>query len=160
MAQRARLGSSVPILLKIAPDLEDRQLAGIAAVCSAAGIDGVIVSNTTISRPPVRSPHARQSGGLSGQPLFTLSTRKLARMYQLTGGKLPLIGVGGIDSAETAWQKIRAGASLIQLYTGLVYEGPSLIREICNGLARHVREAGLSSITEAVGTGAMDWLAD
>jgi dihydroorotate dehydrogenase len=95
---------------------------------------------------------------LSGAPLFELSTRKLARLYQLTSGRLPLIGVGGVSCAETAWQKLRAGASLIQLYSALVYEGPSLARTICAGLAERLAASAKKSISEITGTGVSDWL--
>ncbi len=157
---RRALGSSVPLLLKIAPDLDEADMADIAKVCLQGSFEGLIVSNTTIERPPLRSPHKTQSGGLSGRPLFSLSTRQLARMHQLTRGKIPLIGAGGIDSVETAWRKICAGASLLQLYSGLVYEGPGLVRAINKGLARKLKENNMTSITEATGSGVLEWLAE
>jgi dihydroorotate dehydrogenase len=147
-----------PLLLKIAPDLSDQELADIAELSLANGIDGLIVSNTTLSRPSLKSPHAAEQGGLSGRPLFELSTRKLARLHRLTNGKLPLIGVGGVSSAETAWQKIRAGASLVQLYTALLYDGPSLVADITEGLAERLRASGKKAIGEITGTGVSDWL--
>ncbi len=147
-----------PLLLKIAPDLSAEELVDVAEVCLASRIDGVIVSNTTISRPAsLRSPHRGETGGLSGEPLFELSTRALAAMYRLVGHKLPLIGVGGVTTAAHAWQKIRAGASLVQLYSGLVYEGPGVVADICEGLAMRVRIAGKRSLTEAVGEGVSQW---
>jgi dihydroorotate dehydrogenase len=147
-----------PLLLKIAPDLSNEELAHIAELSLANGIDGLIISNTTLSRPSLRSPHASEQGGLSGRPLFELSTRKLAQLYHLTGGRLPLIGVGGVSSAETAWQKIRAGASLVQLYTALIYEGPSLVADIVEGLAQRLKASGKNSLREITGTGVADWL--
>jgi dihydroorotate dehydrogenase len=121
-------------------------------------IDGVIVSNTTLYRPALKSAHAAEAGGLSGAPLFELSTRKLARFYKAVSGRLPLIGVGGVSSAETAWQKLRAGASLLQLYTALVYEGPGLIGAIHSGLAQRLTASGKTSLSEITGSGVADWL--
>ncbi len=146
-----------PLLLKIAPDLIDEELEDIAEVVLASAIDGVIVSNTTIARPPLKSSHKEEAGGLSGEPLFVPATRMLARFYQATGGKIPLVGVGGINSTETAWEKFRAGASLIQLYTGLVFEGPGLPARIKQGLATRLRLEKHSSITEITGSGVKDW---
>ena len=140
-----------PILLKIAPDLSEGELEQVAMACLDGPVDGVIISNTTISRAALRSHHAREAGGLSGKPLFSLATRRLARFYLLTGGRLPLIGVGGIDDAETAWMKIRAGASLLQLYSALVYKGPALIDEILSGLSSRLGKAGYGAVEEAVG---------
>ena len=116
-----------PLLLKIAPDLDDPSLADITEVAiKSAALDGLIISNTTLSRAGLKSRHAGEVGGLSGRPLFERSTRILARIHRLTDGKLPLIGVGGIASPADAWSKIRAGASLLQLYSALVYQGPEL----------------------------------
>jgi dihydroorotate dehydrogenase len=155
---RRTLPHPKPLLLKIAPDLADEELGAIAELSLANGIDGLIVSNTTLARPALKSRYAGEPGGLSGKPLFELSTRRLARLYQITGGRLPLVGVGGISSAETAWQKIRAGASLIQLYTGLIYRGPSLVTEITTGLADRLRASGRARIQDMTGTGVADWL--
>jgi dihydroorotate dehydrogenase len=157
---RARLARRVPLLVKIAPDLDREDLAGIAEVCRAGGIDGIIISNTTVSRPPLRSAHAGEAGGLSGRPLFDLSTRVLAETYRLVEGRIPLVGVGGIDSAEAAWTKITAGASLVQLYTALAFEGPALVTAIRHGLSRRLDERKLSSIAQAVGTDAEAWPLD
>ncbi len=151
---RAELARPVPLLVKIAPDLDQDALADIVEVCLAHGIDGIIVSNTTVSRPPLRSAHASEAGGLSGRPLFDLSTRTLAETYRLVGGRIPLIGVGGIDSAEAAWAKITAGASLVQLYTALAFEGPELVMAIRRGLSRRLDENKMNSIAQAVGTNA------
>lgn len=125
--------TKTPMLLKIAPDLAEADLKDVAEVCIGA-VDGVIVSNTTLSRPRLKSRFAKEAGGLSGAPLFELSTRCLAAFHQMTDGKLPLIGVGGIVSAESARAKFKAGASLVQIYSSLVYRGPALVREICAAL--------------------------
>jgi len=155
---RHKLTSPKPLLLKIAPDLCDGEIEDIADIALDRAIDGIIVSNTTVSRPLLKSRHASHPGGLSGAPLFELSTRRLARLYQLTAGRIPLIGTGGVSSADTAWQKFRAGASLIQLYSALVYEGPSIAKVVCTGLAERLRTTGKKSITEITGTGVSDWL--
>jgi dihydroorotate dehydrogenase len=135
----ARRGAK-PMLLKIAPDLAPDDLADVAAACGQGGVDGVIISNTTLSRPALKSRHAQEVGGLSGAPLFDLSTRCLADFHQMTGGKIPLIGVGGISDAASAVAKLKAGASLIQLYSALIYQGPALIRDICAGLENDVQK--------------------
>lgn len=142
-----------PLLVKIAPDVTTEERADIAAVALATGIDGIVVSNTTVARPPgLRSPQASEAGGLSGPPLFGPSTALLADMYRLTKGELPLIGVGGVASAEDAYAKIRAGASLVQVYTALVFAGPALLGEIKTGLTALLRRDGFASVAEAVGT--------
>ncbi|GGE30468.1 dihydroorotate dehydrogenase (quinone) [Agaricicola taiwanensis] len=124
-----------PVFLKIAPDLELGGLDDVVDVALARGVDGLIVSNTTIARPAtLRSSYASEGGGLSGRPLMRRATWALAQTFLRTEGRVPLIGVGGIDSAEDAWTKIRAGASLLQLYSALVYRGPALIDDILNGL--------------------------
>ena len=141
-----------PLLLKIAPDLTAEDKADIAAVALESGIDGLIVSNTTIARPATLDPtYAKEAGGLSGAPLFEPSTAVLRDMYRLTGGKLPIVGVGGIASAEQAYAKIRAGASLVQLYSALVFEGPALIGRIKRGLVDLLARDGFTSIAQAVG---------
>ena len=125
---RAALPKAPPLLVKLAPDLADDDLPEIVNVIAASGADGIVVSNTTLARDDLEDrAFAKEIGGLSGRPLFTRSTRMLARVYRLTEGRLPLIGVGGIDSGETALAKIEAGASLIQLYTGLIFEGLGLL---------------------------------
>ena len=152
MNVREETGCRVPLLLKIAPDLTSEERRDIAQVALEAGIDGLIVSNTTVERSPgLVSRHAHENGGLSGRPLFAPSTALLAEMYRLTQGRLPLIGVGGIASAEDAYAKIRAGASLVQLYTALVFLGPDLVNQIKTGLAVLLRSDGFASIAEAVG---------
>ncbi len=158
MTARAGLARPVPVFLKIAPDLAEADLADIAEVAMAAGIDAIIATNTTLARDGLTSRHRAETGGLSGQPLFHRSTRVLARLSALTDGRIALIGVGGIASAEDAWQKIRAGASAVQLYTALVYRGLSLVDAITTGLDANLTRAGFASLAEAVGSGRGDWL--
>ena len=147
----ARQGAT-PILLKIAPDLTPAELADIAAVALELRLDGLIISNTTIMRQGlVTGPRASETGGLSGRPLFGLSTAVLRDMYRLTKGSLPLIGVGGIASGTDAYAKIRAGASLVQLYSALTYDGPALVCEIKRDLAELLAADGYSNIAQAVG---------
>lgn len=158
MQARADLSRPIPVFLKIAPDLSDDDLSGIAAVALSAGLSGIIATNTTLSREGLKSAHAGEAGGLSGAPLFEKSTRVLARLSQLTEGKLPLIGVGGISSAEEAYAKIRAGASGVQLYTAMVYQGLSLAARIARGLDTLLARDGFASVAEAVGTDRASWL--
>jgi dihydroorotate dehydrogenase len=147
-------GNHPPVLLKIAPDLTRQEQEDIAEVALSSAIDGLIIANTTIARPAeLRSPDAPEPGGLSGAPLFQPSTRLLAEMYRLTRGALPLIGVGGIASGADAYAKIRAGASLVQLYTALAYQGPALVGRIKRELADLLRRDGFGSVAEAVGSG-------
>jgi dihydroorotate dehydrogenase len=148
----ARGSLTTPIFLKLAPDLE---LADIDAICRIAidrDIDALIVSNTTLARPPLQSPHAGESGGLSGEPLRDLALQRLRDFRSASGGLIPLIGVGGIASADDAWERIRAGASLVQIYSALVYHGPGLARRIVRGLAERCRREGMGSIAEVVGS--------
>jgi dihydroorotate dehydrogenase len=147
----ARGSAAVPIFLKVAPDLETGDHERIARAALDHRIDALIVSNTTTSRPPLASPNAGESGGLSGAPLAALALDQLRRFRAVTGGELPLIAAGGIATAEDAWVRIRAGASLVQLYTALVYEGPGLALRIAEGLAERLRREGMSNIAEAVG---------
>jgi dihydroorotate dehydrogenase len=150
--QQALPARPPPLLLKIAPDLTAADRGDIAEVALAGGIEGLIVSNTTIARPArLRSRHARESGGLSGRPLFAPSTELLRDMHRLTGGRLPLVGVGGIASGSNAYAKIRAGASLVQLYTALIYQGPGLVGRLKRELAACLRADGFRSLGEAVG---------
>jgi dihydroorotate dehydrogenase len=143
-----------PLLVKIAPDLQPEDKQDIAAVAMSSGLDGLIVSNTTIARPAsLKSPARNEAGGLSGAPLFQPSTDLLAEMYRLTQGRLPLVGVGGVASGADAYAKIRAGASLVQLYSALVYEGPGLVGRIKRELAEALRRDGFSSLAQAVGSG-------
>ncbi len=158
MQARDDLARPVPVFLKIAPDLDDAELADVAEVALASGVAGIVATNTTLSRAGLRSSHASEAGGLSGQPLFDRSTRVLARLSHLTEGKLPLVGVGGVGTAEQAYEKIRAGASVVQLYTALVYGGLSLVQEIAEGLDGLLERDGFASVAEAVGTGRAAWL--
>jgi dihydroorotate dehydrogenase len=158
MAARAELLRPIPIFLKIAPDLHADELAQIAEVALGAGIQGIIATNTTLARDGLTSPHKDQMGGLSGAPLFEKSTRVLAQLSQLTHGKLPLIGVGGISSAEDAYAKIRAGASAVQLYSALVYQGLPLTAQIARGLDALLARDGFAAVADAVGTARGDWL--
>lgn len=156
IAARAASRLRPPLLVKIAPDLSVEERVDIAEVSLAAGIDGLVIGNTTLARPTgLKSAAASEAGGLSGAPLLAPSTALLAEMYRLTGGRLPLVGVGGIASAEDAYAKIRAGASLVELYTALVFEGPALIRRIILGLARLLRRDGFARVNEAVGADAV-----
>jgi dihydroorotate dehydrogenase len=149
---------SPPLLIKLAPDIADGDLPDVVRVIAANAADGIVVSNTTLAREGVADRHfARETGGLSGRPLFTRSTRMLARVHQLTQGKLPLIGVGGIDSPEAALAKIEAGASLLQLYTGLVFEGPPLIGRIKQALIGAMAKQGSDSLGPLIGRRAAEW---
>ncbi len=143
-----------PMLIKSAPDLTQQERNDIAEVALAANIDGMIVSNTTVARPAsLRGRHIGERGGLSGRPVFDMSTKLLGEMYVLTQGKLPLIGVGGIASGADAYAKIRAGACAVQLYSALVFAGPRLVRQIKNELATSLKRDGFASVKDAVGTG-------
>lgn len=152
------LARPVPVFLKIAPDLTEPEIADVAEVSLASKIAGIIATNTTLTRDGLKSGHAGEKGGLSGAPLFEISTRVLARLSRETGGALPLIGVGGIASAEDTYAKIRAGASAVQLYSALVYEGLSLVPRIARGLDRLLKRDGFASVSEAVGSGRDAWL--
>lgn len=151
----ARRPGGPPIFLKVAPDLEDSDPDRIVRAALNHGIDALIVSNTTISRLGLRSKHRTETGGLSGAPLKALALDTLRRFRAASGGQIPLIGVGGIATADDAWDRIRAGASLIQLYSAMVYAGPGIARRIAFGLARRLKREGMTSIAEAVGS-AMD----
>lgn len=157
---KARRGSrATPVFLKISPDMPEAELADVAAEVLAHRIDGVVVSNTTLARDGLRTPAPYESGGLSGAPLFARSTAVLARFRQMVGPKLPLIGVGGIDSAATVVEKIRAGADLVQIYTGLVYGGPGLPRTILAGLRRELRLRRLNRLSDLRDDGVAEWAA-
>jgi dihydroorotate dehydrogenase len=164
MAARAALIASGkphrPIVVKIAPDIAEDDLAPIVARLAHHQVDAIAVSNTTLSRARLSpSRDMNESGGLSGRPLFHRSTVALARVYRLTGGQIPLIGLGGIDSGATALAKIEAGATLLQLYTGLIYEGPGLIGNIKRHLSAAVSRAGVDNISKLAGAKAADWAA-
>ena len=140
----------IPILLKISPDLESDNLKYLCEKVLSSEIDGLIISNTTVARNSITSNLA-QEGGLSGRPLFKSSTLQLRKVYKYTNGEIPLVGVGGIDSAEKAYEKIKNGASLVQLYTGLVYNGPKLIKNINKDLSILIEKDGYNNISEAIG---------
>jgi dihydroorotate dehydrogenase len=147
-----------PVVVKLAPDIAAADLASIVGVLTGRGVDGIAVSNTTLARDGLAEVTlASEAGGLSGRPLFQRSTAMLARVYLLTGGGIPLIGIGGIDSGASAIAKIEAGATLLQLYTGLVYEGPGLLARIKTELVHYVRREGLAHIGQAVGRRAHEW---
>jgi dihydroorotate dehydrogenase len=155
MQARTALANPIPVFLKIAPDLSTDEIAEVAEVANASGIDAIIATNTTLDRTGLHGPHKAEMGGLSGQPLFEKSTRVLAQLAGLT--TLPIIGVGGVGSAEQAFQKIRAGASAVQLYTALVYGGISLAGEIAQGLDALLQRDGFTTVADAVGSGRGDW---
>jgi len=159
VAARGNAAARPPVFLKIAPDLTEADLEDIAAEVAEKGIEGVIVSNTTIARPPLKSANAAENGGLSGRPLFTRSTAMLARMRRLLGPERVIIGVGGVDSAETGLEKIRAGADLVQLYTGLIYGGPALPGRILSGMSRMLDREGVASIRALRDTRLDSWAA-
>lgn len=158
MAANAALVRPVPVFLKIAPDLGDGELADLVGVALARGVAAIVATNTTVSRDGLASRHARQTGGLSGQPLFAPSTRILAKVAALVDGRLPLIGVGGIGSAEQAYAKVRAGASAVQFYTAMVYGGIGLAAEIALGLDALLARDGFESVAQAVGIDRDAWL--
>jgi dihydroorotate dehydrogenase len=155
LAARAGLAGPArtrPLCLKIAPDLADADAVAIAHLALDLGLDGLTISNTTIARPDgLTSPHLREAGGLSGRPLFARSTELLGVVYGATQGRLPLVGVGGVSCAADAYAKVRAGATLVQLYTALVYAGPGLVREMTEGLCDLLRRDGFAAVGDAVG---------
>jgi len=148
----AMAAGAPPVFLKVAPDLAPADIDAIARIALERRLGALVVSNTTISRPALRSHHAGETGGLSGAPLRELALERLRDFRKATGGALPLVGVGGIASAEHAWERIRAGASLVQLYSAMVYEGPGLGARIVKGLEALMRRDGFATIAEAVGS--------
>ena len=154
----AGLSTPIPIFLKIAPDLTPDNIADIADVAHDTGISGIIATNTTLSREGLTSKDRGEQGGLSGAPLFEKSTRVLAQLSQLCGPEIPLIGVGGVSTAEQAYEKIRAGASAVQLYTALVFGGLSMVSDIAKGLDALLERDGFANVADAVGSGRADWL--
>ncbi|TRD11322.1 quinone-dependent dihydroorotate dehydrogenase [Erythrobacter insulae] len=149
---KAAEGSLPPVFLKVAPDLEPSDIDAISRIAIDKKLGALIVSNTTISRPPLRSHHADETGGLSGAPLRRLALQRVRDFRTATGGAMPIVGVGGIATAQDAWERIRAGASLVQLYSAMVYEGPGLGTRIVSGLEQLMQRDGFTSIAEAVGT--------
>lgn len=152
MQTRNGLDRPIPIFLKIAPDLTDGEIMDVAEVALGSGIDGLIATNTTLDRDGLTSAHRDEKGGLSGRPLFEKSTRVLTQLYRATDGKLPIIGVGGIASADDAYAKIKAGASAVQLYSALTYEGLSLVPRIAQGLEDLLKRDGFANVNDAVGS--------
>ena len=159
VAKEATHGVRRPVVVKLAPDISEESIGGIVETLRRHGVDGIAVSNTTIARDRIANPVAKETGGLSGRPLFHRSTVVLARVFKASGGTIPLIGVGGIDSPETALAKLEAGASLLQLYTGLIYEGPGLIGRINDHLAKTCADRGVTSIAGLTGSRADEWAA-
>ncbi len=163
-ALRALLGGvmaesgKVPVFLKIAPDLTETEITEIAGVARETGVAGIIATNTTLSREGLAGRHKNENGGLSGRPLFVPSTRVLARLFVATEGAMPLIGVGGVASAADAYAKIKAGATAVQLYTGMVFHGLSLAHRIARGLDEMLAHDGFETVADAVGTGVEDWV--
>jgi dihydroorotate dehydrogenase len=149
----ARPKSGPPVFLKVAPDLGEGEPDQIARVAIQHGIDAIIIGNTTVTRPPLKSRFASEQGGLSGAPLKPLALKALREFRAACGGEIPLIGVGGISTADDAWERIKAGASLVQLYTAMVYGGPGIASRIARGLAKRLKREGYANIADAVGTG-------
>ena len=148
---RARGESNCPVFLKVAPDLEPADIEDISAIAAESKLDALIVSNTTISRPELKSRHANETGGLSGAPLHDLALQRIRDFRKATSGNIPLIAVGGISSGEQAYARIRAGASLVQLYSAMVYEGPLLAKTIAKDLKRRLIADGFANVNEAIG---------
>ena len=161
VAARDETAPRRPVLLKIAPDLDESGIEHIVEVALTRGVDGLIIANTTVTRPAsLRAKHRAEAGGLSGRPLFELSTRLLARAYLRLNGAMPLIGCGGVEDAPTALAKIEAGASLVQLYTSLALKGVGVVEEILDGLTRAVQRRGVASVSELTGARAATWAAE
>ncbi len=152
-AERDNLpNSTVPLLMKLAPDMDDSTKQHMADIAIHCGVDGLIVSNTTVGRSAdLRSPHSKEIGGLSGRPLKQAALQSVRDMYRLTQGKIPIIGVGGIESGQDAYERIRSGASLVQIYTAMVYQGPGILPKIKAELAKLLERDGFNSVAEAVG---------
>ncbi|MFS0722896.1 quinone-dependent dihydroorotate dehydrogenase [Paenibacillus sp. 1P07SE] len=152
-AQGARRGETPkPVLVKIAPDMTAEQLEYTVDTIHKSGISGIIATNTTLSREGLTHPHAAEAGGLSGRPVTAMSTAVIRSVYSQTGGQLPIIGAGGIFDSDDAYDKICAGASLVEIYTALIYKGPEILRELNRGLLERLRRDGFTRLTEAVGS--------
>ena len=158
IAVQDTLKTRVPVFLKIAPDLEQEEIENIAMVAKERKIDGIIATNTTISRKNLKSSYRHEKGGLSGAPIFEMSTRVLAQLYSITEGKIPLIGVGGVFNGEQLFQKIQAGASLVQIYSALIYSGFSITNKILQELDFSLTQNGFKNVEDAVGTSVDKWL--
>ena len=153
LSEVQQVGAKKPIFLKVAPDLRETDPERIVRAAIDHGISGIIVSNTTVSRPPLKSRFASEEGGLSGAPLKTLALDALRKFRKASGGEIVLIGAGGIASVSDAWERIQAGASLVQIYSAMVYEGPAIARRIALGLVRRLEREGMASIADVVGNG-------
>lgn len=153
-ALEQKYNKKLPILVKLAPDLAPEELEQAVEAIRKSGVDGIIATNTTLNREGLVHPNAKETGGLSGKPLAALSTELIRRIYKMTDGKLPIVGCGGIFTAEDAYEKIRAGASLVQLYTSLIYKGPAVNRQIVRGLSDLLKRDGFSRLSDAVGADA------
>ena len=151
---KKKYNKELPILVKIAPDLEQDELESITDSIASSRVSGIIATNTTLNRDGLTHPNAGQTGGLSGKPLKARSTEVIRSIYKQTGGKLPIMGSGGIFTAEDAYEKIRAGASLVQIYTSMIYKGPSVNKEIVKGLSELLQRDGFSHLSQAIGTDA------
>ncbi|WP_265500848.1 quinone-dependent dihydroorotate dehydrogenase [Paracoccus beibuensis] len=154
---RDALPKRIPVFVKIAPDLTDVEVSQIAAVARDLRLDGIIATNTTLSRQDISGPHAAETGGLSGKPLFGRSTRILALLHRETRGEVPLIGVGGISTVEDIWQKLRAGATAVQIYSAVIYQGLSLVPRLARELDDRLAKERIS-LPELSGSGARDWV--
>lgn len=153
-------GRTVPLLLKLAPDLDRGELEDAVAVATECGVDGLVISNTTVARPDsLSSPAASELGGLSGSPLMRTSTTLLARVHELTGGAVPLVAVGGVASGDDVFEKLRAGATLVQLYTAMIYRGPWIGAHVARELAARLDAEGITDLAEVRGSGAAEWAA-
>ena len=157
LTARDALNSQPPVFVKIAPDLSDEEISQVASVARNAGLDGIIATNTTLGRDGIHGPHAGQAGGLSGRPLFKKSTRVLALLHKATDGQIPLIGVGGISSLDDLWEKLRAGASAVQIYSAMIYQGLSIAPRLIQGLDDRLGQRAIT-LPELCGSGTKDWL--
>ncbi len=152
MEQNSRASENKPLFVKLAPDFTEEELEQTTAALLESGVSGIVATNTTLSRDGLKHRHAKESGGLSGKPLTALSTQTIRRIYGLTKGKVPIIGSGGIFTAQDAYDKIRAGADAVEIYTGMIYRGPGIVKDIHLGLDRLLQQDGFKHISEAVGT--------
>lgn len=157
LTARDALNSQPPVFVKIAPDLSDAEISQVASVARNAGLDGIIATNTTLGRDGIHGPHAGQAGGLSGRPLFEKSTRVLALLHKATDGQIPLIGVGGISSLDDLWEKLRVGASAVQIYSAMIYQGLSIAPRLIQGLDDRLGQRAIT-LPELCGSGTKDWL--
>jgi dihydroorotate dehydrogenase len=158
MQARAELARPIPVFLKIAPDLSSDEIHEITQTAIEAGLSGIIATNTTLSREGLTSSHKGETGGLSGAPLFERSTRVLAQVSKAADGRIPIIGVGGVSSAQQALAKIRAGATAVQLYTAMVFQGLSLAGNIARDMDKTLQTDGIANIADIVGTDRDKWL--